>query len=705
MIEKKYRFILSVIMSVAVLILGRVFYLQTFDRGFLVEKSTKQRSLPIPIQANRGVIKSSDGNILATSVPVFVVYSDSRYIKDEDKAQVAKTIADFFNLDSEDVLKTMNKGYYAELVKGVSKTQIDEFVKIKPKGINYYKTSSRVYPNNEIFGNVLGFIGKDNNGLAGIESSLDKYLKGTDGSNNSQKDKHGNQIEYDSKDILPSINGKDVTLTIDYNLQYQMYKSLKNQVDNLQARKGIAISINPNNGNILGIAEYPSYDPNNYKDASQELYKSSAVSMAYEPGSTFKPITVAIAESLNLIDDKNDRFLDDNAFYVDGFTIHSWNHKGFGYQTVTEVLENSSNAGAARIGLKIPTDTFQLYLDKLGFGHKTGIEISGEGNSIMQSNARFQSKIARATTSFGQGIAVTPIQLINAWCPIVNGGYKIQPHMLKNVIDENGTVTYSDDDLNKQGEQIFPTTASDSVKKMLQSVVDNGTGKVVRIPGYSVGGKTGTAQIAENGVYVKGRNIVSFVGFAPVENPQILTLVIIDSPQDSNSVGGGTMCGPVAKDILEYALQEYGIKPTITKDTSNKDKDKDKDDSKKEDEPTELNVNTEDYRKRPKSYVDTHKPSIPYEFKGEGDIITDQNYVSENGNTKIVFNLDTMVKDDYIIMPNLIGMSADEFISLFGDYSNNIVINGTKNQPITMQDISSGQHIDSKNQKITLWTN
>lgn len=695
--NKKIRFIITAFLCLALACIGKVLYLQTVKKDFLLTRAERQRANPVPIDATRGDIKTSDGSILATSVPTYNVYSDTRYIKDVEAA--AKTVAEFFNLNEEEVLEKINSRYYVELVKQVSKEDIDEFRKVKPMGIGYYETTTRVYPNDGLLGNILGFIGSEGNGLAGLELSLNKYLAGTDGVDNSERDKYGNTISYNQDDIENPIDGSDVTLTINYDIQYKMQKEIQEAVETYGAKSGLAISINPQDGSILGIAEYPTLDPNNYKDYDQSLYKSSALSLTYEPGSTFKPITVAIADALGVVDIENDVFIDGGSYYIGKHRIGNWGKKAFGAQTAREILMNSSNVGTVQIAMKIPSADFDAYLKKFGFGTKTGIELNGEQNSIMFSTTQLENAINKATNSFGQGIAVTPLQLLRAWSTLVNGGYSVNPHILKEVVDTNNNLVYSSIDKTSNLEQIIPSSTSEKVRKMLQAVVDEGTGKKAKIAGYTVGGKTGTAQVVENGKYVDNKYRVSFIGFAPVENPQIMTLVLLDSPEGKAS--GGGMCAPSVKNIMEYALNRLGIEPVFSEDSTSSNLSVDDEDS---EELTGAEISIENYQYRLKSYVLNNKPSIPYEFEGDGDIIIKQHYVTENDTIKVVFTTDSVVKEDYIIMPNLEGTSPSDFMNTFNEISDKVIINGELQNNVSIQENKPGSNVDLKTDKIILWT-
>lgn len=686
MIKKKAAFLMAIFATVGLAISGKVLYLQTVKKDFLLEKAERQRATPITIDAKRGDILASDGTVLATSVPTYTVYSDNRYIKDIDEA--ASFVATFFDLNYDEVKAKIESNYYVELVKQVSKDKIDEFNKTRPKGIAAYETTTRIYPNNTLLSNVLGFLGSDQEGLAGLELKLEGYgISGVDGVDTSERDKNGNTIVRNPKDILNPTDGNDAILTIDYDIQYHMEKVIKQAVEEEQAVAGLAISINPSDGSILGIAQYPSYDPNNYKDYDSSLYKSMAHSAAYESGSTFKPITVAIADATSSVDIENDVFYDNGSWYIGKHRIGNWANKAFGALTAREVLMNSSNVGTVQIAAKIPPEEFNEYIKKLGLADKTGIELPGETNSILFTEEQLKSPINLATSSFGQGMAVTPIQLMKAWSIVINGGHDINPHILKEVVSPSEELVYSSDVKTSNLEQIIPESTSLKVRDMLKSVVDSGTGRKARIEGYEVGGKTATAQIAENGVYRSDKYRVSFMGFAPVSNPQVLTYVLLDSPANSAATGGD-MCARPTKKILEYALEKLGIEPT---------------DGSVSDNETAKNYEINDYKYKNKDYLINNPPSISYEFQGDGDLIIDQSYSSADGVPKVIFSTTNIFNDGYVTVPDLLGYDVREVLTLFGDYPDILTINGNKNGKVVIQDTKAGSQVNISNGKIVLW--
>lgn len=689
MIKRKAVFLMAIFGLIGVAISGKVLYMQTVQKSFLLERAAKQRANAITIDAKRGDIVSSDGKVLATSVPTYNVYSDSRYITDIDEA--AKYVADFFELDVEEVKSKINSNYYVELVKNVPKDKIDKFKENRPKGISSYETTTRVYPNNLMMGSVLGFVGSDQEGLSGLELKLEEYgISGVDGVDTSERDKYGNTIVYNPDDIVAPVDGSSATLTINYDIQYHMEKVIKEVVEKEEARAGFAITINPQDGSILGMAQYPALDPNNYKDYDASLYKSMIHSSAYESGSVFKPITVAIADATGSVDIEKDVFQDNGSWYIGRHRIGNWANKAFGPQTAREILMNSSNVGTVQIAAKISASDFNEYLKKLGLTEKTGIELPGEGTPILFSEENLEKEINKATSSFGQGMAVTPIQLLKAWSILINGGHDVNPHLIDTVVNPEGEVTYSSDIKKNNLEQVIPESTSAKIRKMLQAVVDSGTGKNARIEGYEVGGKTATAQIAENGVYLSDRYRISFIGFAPASNPEVMTMVLLDSPANSAATGGA-MCAAPTKKILEYALENLGIQPNTngSEDTEAEDR--------------VQNIDIKDYTNKRKDYVVLNPPSIKYEFEGDGEIIASQSYHSVDGEVKVVFSTKKFLQDTYITIPDLVGENVRDVLTMFGDYKDMITINGNKSGKVVIQDSAPGTQIDIETGQIILW--
>lgn len=687
MIKRKAVFLMSVFAAVGLAISSKVLYLQTFKKDFLLERAERQRATPITIDAKRGDIKTSDGTILATSVPTYTVYCDNRYVDDIDAA--ARFVADFFELNFDEVKSKIESNYYVELVKEVPKDKIDEFKEVRPKGISSYETTTRVYPNNTLLGSVLGFVGNDQEGLSGLELKLESYgISGEDGLDSSERDKYGNRIVNSTDDIIPATDGNSATLTINYDVQYHMEKVIKDTVEKEGAKAGLAITMNPQTGAVLGIAQYPSLDPNNYKSYDSSLYKSMAHGNAYEAGSTFKPITVAIADVTGSVDIENEVFPDNGSWYIGRHRIGNWGNKAFGNQTAREILMNSSNVGTVQIAAKISASDFDTYIRKLGLAEKTGIELPGETNSILFAKEDLEKEINKATSSFGQGMAVTPLQLMKAWSIVINGGHNVNPHIVSEVTDVDGSTVYSSDIKTSNLEQILPESTSLKLRKMLQAVVDSGTGKKSRIDGYEVGGKTATAQIADNGVYRSDKYRVSFMGFAPASNPELLTFVLLDSPANSSATGGA-MCAAPTKEILEYALGNLGIQPTVG-DVS-------------VEENNVENIDIGNYVYKRKDYVISNPPSIAYEFEGDGDIITGQTYTSVDGQVKVIFTTTKMNHETYITVPDLVGENVRDVLTLFGDDKSMLVINGNKSGKIVIQDAEAGSQVDKETGQIILW--
>lgn len=425
-------------------------------------------------------------------------------------------------------------------------------------GIAIAEESRRFYPEKDFASHILGFVGIDNQGLAGIEVVYDDLLTGKDGAISFPSDVTGRRMPNQSDSFTPPKDGNNLILTIDKNIQSYIERELDQAMLTYQAEHSIAIAMDPNTGEILGMASRPNYDPTNFADYPSEIYnRNLPIWMAYEPGSTFKIITLAAALEEDKID-LTDQFFDPGYINVAGTDLHCWKSGGHGSETFLQVVENSCNPGFVVMGQKLGTEKLFSYIKSFGFGAKTGIDLRGEQKGILFDTNRI-GPVELATTSFGQGVSVTPIQQVAAVSAAINGGKLLTPHLLKEVHDPvtDEVLLINSPEVKRQ--VISPET-SKKVRETLESVVANGTGRNAYIDGYRVGGKTGTAQkIGPNGGYLANNHIVSFIGFAPADKPEIVIYVAIDNPQGMQF--GGVVAAPIVKNILEDSLQYLGVKP------------------------------------------------------------------------------------------------------------------------------------------------
>lgn len=544
----------------------RLFYLQAFASGDLTEKGIDQQMREVPVEAERGTICDRNGNPLAVSISVESVYASPTEIRTEEAPAIAKTLAELLNLDEEKLLAKLTSGRSYEWIK--RKIDDDTAEKVRSaglKGIGLTTETKRNYPNGILACHVLGFVGVDNQGLEGLEAMRDSVLTGKDGYILAQYDSHGQEIAGSVKTYTEPEAGGGLQLTIDENIQYFCERELDAVMSGSVNPKGAtAIVMDPDTGEILALASRPGYDPNHFGDYDAALWRNTAVSDFYEPGSTAKILTMSAALEEGVVSE-NDRFYDRGFVSVGKVKIRCWARTPHGSETFVEVAENSCNPAFVEVGQRIDQKdalTFYRYLKNFGIGSLTGIPLPGEssGSLAAYSSAEEVNAVDMANKYIGQGYGVTPVQLITAVSAAVNGGTLMEPHLVKAVLREDGSV--KEEIKPKKVRKVVSRETSRRVRHILESVVANGTGNKAYIDGYRVGGKTGTAQKFVDGAYSKTKYVASFIGAAPMNDPEVVCLVVIDEP-GSYPIYGGTIAAPVCKKILEDVLLYLDVEPQV----------------------------------------------------------------------------------------------------------------------------------------------
>ena len=535
-IRMRYVFLFVIILIIAVII--KVFYIQVFSYEKLKELSDSLYSRKLPIAADRGEIIDRNGNILATNITTTSLVIIPRQIADKEK--VAKSLADILGVSYEEMYKHVSKRESIERVhpegRRLSYEIAEEIDALGYDGVYLVKESKRYYPYGELLSHVLGYVGIDNQGLSGIELQYDKYLTGEDGSIKYYSDGQGSRLEM-AEVYEPATSGVTIQLTVDIELQKAIESELDNVMSKYEADNALIVVQDPQSGEILAMASRPAFNSNEYQNSSTEVInRNLPIWKTYEPGSTFKIITLAASLEEKTIDLFKDSFSDGGSINVDGSTLHCWKHGGHGSQTYLQVVENSCNPGFVNMGLKLGTNTLMRYIRNFGFGEKTGIDLNGESSGILFKEEKM-GLVETATTAFGQGISVTPIQQITAVSAAVNGGNLYVPYIVKSMVDTE-TDTVLDVTEKTLRKTVISKETSDLVRYTLESVVANGTGRNAYIENYRVGGKTGTAQKVENGHYSTDSYILSFIGFMPADNPKIVVYVAVDSPHNVTQYGG-----------------------------------------------------------------------------------------------------------------------------------------------------------------------
>lgn len=556
-IHIRIRFALLVVIICFILIIGKVFYIQVISYNKLSQLTEDLWSRKMTINAPRGDIIDRNGVVLATSIVTTTIYVVPSQI--ENKERVSKDIANILGCDYDDVYKYVSKNSSMEIIrKGMD---LDSEVADKIEALNYdgiylVVDSKRYYPYGETLSHIIGFVGSDNQGLSGLELTYDKYLTGQNGELKYYSDGKGNRLEVPDSYIAPS-KGMTLKLTLDIELIKAADNELNNAMDKYNSDASLSIVMVPDTGEILAIGSKPGFDPDNYQDYSEEIInRNLPIWMTFEPGSTFKIITLASSLEEKTVDLFKDTFTDTGSVNIDGSTLHCWKHGGHGTQTFLEVVENSCNPGFVALGNKLGTEKLMSYIKNFGFGSKTGIDLNGEGNGILFKPANM-GPVELATTAFGQGISVTPIQQITAVSAAINGGFLNTPYVVSSIIDSNSnSIIY--ENKKKTQRQVISEEASLQVRYALESVVANGTGRNAYIENYRVGGKTGTAQKVSEGKYLVGNYILSFVGFLPADHPEVIVYVAVDNPKGVTQYGG-TVSAPIARSILMSAIEILDI--------------------------------------------------------------------------------------------------------------------------------------------------
>lgn len=564
---KKYRLLKTkrVIMVYIITMIGfvalisRLSYVKIVKGSNYYELALDLWTRTAPTKGVRGNIYDRNGNLIVGSYLAPTIVAIPKQI--ENKDETASCIADILNVKKEEILKHLNKKVSVEILKPVGRyITVDQAIQIinkNMKGIYVVSDSKRSYPYQNILAPIVGVVGSDNQGITGIEYIYDSYLKGNYGGLNIYTDAHGNLINeltsyYDSAQA-----GADVYLTIDLNIQLILERLLDNAFVKYNYDEAIMIAVNPKTSEVLGMASRPTFEPDNYQAYNEEIYnRNLPIWKNYEPGSVQKIITYAAGLEENVF--KMDEIYHDPGYLViDGVRIKDWKAGGHGTETFLQVIENSCNPGFMTIGMRLGKDKLFKYIKKFGLGTKTGIDLLGESSGILF-NVDNIGNVELATASFGQGNAVTAIQLVNAASAAVNGGNLNKPYVLSKIVKNNEVVVKKEPEFIRN---VISKETSEKVKYALESVCARGTARGAYIDGYRVGGKTGTAQIAENGGYVSGKYILSFMGIAPMNDPEIMIYLAITNPKNTIQYGG-VVCAPIVKEALQESFQVLNISPT-----------------------------------------------------------------------------------------------------------------------------------------------
>lgn len=540
----------------------RLFYLQVCSSGELTARAAEQWYRDLPLAAARGNIYDTNGEVIVDSKDVFTVYLRPAAVT--DKTAVKNALVEILGLtDSEADAKLSKKASEVTVKKNVDFSSGAKLRDMSLDGIYFSVDSARSYPYSEYLAQVIGYTNVDGVGQNGLEGYYDKYLSGVDGMSLTATDNKGVEIG-ESTTYVPAIDGASLKTTLDINIQAFAETAVESAMARWNAKSSSMIVMDVETGSILAMAKAPSYSlndlPRNDVYMLNAYSKNTMIVDVYEPGSTFKIFTTAAAIEEGLVSD-NSGFYCPGYRMVDGQKIKCWRSIGHGSQNLVDGVKNSCNCVFMDLARSLGTEKLYEYLHKFGFGSKTGVDFYSESSGILMSESKVKT-VDLARMGFGQAVAVTPLQLITAVSSVVNGGEKVTPHFVESIVDYSGNTVY---EFRQSKTRVISSESSKKIRSLLSAVVEDGGGKKAAVSGYSVGGKTGTAQKYENGTIAHGKYVSSFVGFAPADNPKYAVLIIVDEP-NSDAYYGSIVAAPYAGEVFQKIFEYKRITPAPTLD-------------------------------------------------------------------------------------------------------------------------------------------
>ncbi len=676
---------------VAFLVLAvRLYHVMITQHDYYEGKAVEQQTRETTIHAARGTIYDTNGKILAMSATVETVYiSPYEMVQYEEDAElIARGLSQILEVDYDSIIEKSKdtKSWYKTVKTKIEKELADEVREFidenKLKSVHLEEDSKRYYPYGTLACHLVGFVGSENSGLEGTEAYYNGYLEGTDGKVVRMTNARGTDMIFDSyEDYYSAEDGCDVTLTVDSTIQYYLEKHLQQAVEDYDVQNGAcAIAMDPDTGAILGMVSLDNYDLNDYltvsekvqteldeiedederqtslADAQRKQWRNKAISDTYEPGSVFKIITLSMALEEGVISE-SDSFFCGGTVQVQGDKTprHCWKSGGHGSQTLTQVVQHSCNVAFVNIGLKVGAEKFYDYVRAFGLFETTGIDISGESGSIWWSSDVFcdplnQSQLAAA--SFGQTFNVTPLQMITAVCAATNGGYLMEPYIVEKITDPDGGIVEAHEPTVVR--QVISEATSEKVCSILEKVVGDpvdGTGKNAYVAGYRIGGKTGTSEkVANEAATGEKEYIVSFLGIAPADDPQIAILVLLDTPSDSTGIyiSGGVMAAPTVGKMMADILPYLGVEPEYT-----------------DEELKDIDRTVPFVKEKTVSEATADMEAEGFEVKvvGNGDTVTDQLPAANStvaAGTKVILYAGEDKPGTMVSVPDLTGMTLNQ---------------------------------------------
>ena len=535
---------------------GRAFQLQVLQGERLKRLGERQHLKEWIVLPKRGAVLDRTGEPLALSLETQSVYARPHRI--HDPASVSRALARILNLESAEVKQKITADKpFVWVKRQIGPQEAEQIQALSANGIGMFYEPNRFYPQGQLAGQVIGFVGRDSEGLEGLELHYNDYIRGETGSSVIERDALGRKVLVQGVESLRIPPGADIHLTLDTSIQYLAEKELEATINKVRAKAGVAIVVEPSTGEVLALVNYPPFNPNQFSKQSSEQKRNRAVTDSFEPGSTFKTILAAAALEEGVVG-KDDLFYCEMGKYAyAGKTIHDTHPHG--WLPFSKILQVSSNIGFTKVAEKLKRERYFRYIEKFGFGQVTGIDVPGEVPGLLR-KVESWSAIDLATHAFGQGIAATPMQMVMAYAAIANGGFLMRPYLVRRVVGPKGEI------LLENQPHVVRRVISEKTSRLLGSMLkevthEGGTGTMAKLEGFEVAGKTGTAQKADliHGGYSAGKRIASFVGFVPADAPKLVALVLVDEPEAN--VYGGIVAAPVFRNIARGALHHLGVAP------------------------------------------------------------------------------------------------------------------------------------------------
>ena len=674
-IKKRIISIFFILLIIFVIITGRLAWIQLINNKEYQQKALDQRLRKLKVEPKRGVIYDQNGKELAVSASSETVVAIPQEINDPDKT--ARKLSRILDMDYETVYNRVTRNASAVYVKRKVEDEIVKEIKqLNNNGLFFKEESKRFYPKDDLASHVLGFAGIDSQGLDGIELSYDKYLKGIPGKIAAERDAAGKTIPEGVKKYIAPQNGYNLYLTIDEVIQYIAERELDNAMENYQISGGTIIVMDPDNGAIKALANKPDYNPNEFQKYPQKHWRNRAISDSFEPGSTFKIITTASALEEGVVSE-NDSFNDPGHIIVSGERIHCWKAGGHGHQSFAEVVKNSCNPGFVQVGMRLGKESFYNYINAFGFGQETGVNLPGEAKGLL---SKFDNigPVELATMSFGHGITVTPVQLINAVSAIANDGMLLKPRLVNKITNKDGEIVEKIEPTPVR--QVISKNTAQRTRKLLARVVAEGTGKNAQINGYKIGGKTGTAKHYKQEIYDS-----SFIGMVPIDDPQLVILVVLYDVTGYPYYGSQT-AAPTFRNVALDTLRYLEIPPSVT-------------DSDNEDKLTSVKIPNVINKKPHEAEKLLRNKGLDVKLVGSDNKVIKQVPLAgarvKSNSTVVLFTDNDALnqKRYYTAVPNLKGMSVNKAESLLAELGLKLIIKGDRNGEISEQEIKPGERV------------